>query len=149
MEVYHGSYTKVEIPRIIKGRYTKDFGTGFYFTQLKQQAERWAGKYDTPQVNVYEYLPVEGLKVLEFKDMTDEWLDFVVACRDGQPHGNDIVIGAMANDQIYNYVSDYIRGIITREQFWVLAKFKYPTHQIAFCTDASLNSITFKTVYSL
>ena len=81
--------------------------------------------------------------------MTDEWLDFVVACRDGQPHGNDIVIGAMANDQIYNYVSDYIRGIITREQFWVLAKFKYPTHQIAFCTDASLNSITFKTVYSL
>lgn len=149
MEVYHGSYTKVEIPRIIKGRYTKDFGTGFYCTQLKQQAERWAGKYDTPQVNVYEYLPVEGLKVLEFKDMTDEWLDFVVACRDGQPHGNDIVIGAMANDQIYNYVSDYIRGIITREQFWVLAKFKYPTHQIAFCTDASLNSITFKTVYSL
>ncbi|MBR0047769.1 MAG: DUF3990 domain-containing protein [Prevotella sp.] len=149
MEVYHGSYTKVEIPRIIKGRYTKDFGTGFYCTQLKQQAERWAGKYDTPQVNVYEYLPVEGLKVLEFKDMTDEWLDFVVACRDGQPHGNDIVIGAMANDQIYNYVSDYIRGIITREQFWVLAKFKYPTYQIAFCTDASLNSITFKTVYSL
>ena len=51
MEVYHGSYTKVEIPRIIKGRYTKDFGTGFYCTQLKQQAERWAGKYDTPQVN--------------------------------------------------------------------------------------------------
>ena len=149
MEVFHGSHTRVEIPRIIKGRYTKDFGQGFYCTQLKQQAERWAGKYDTPQVNVYDYLPTEGLKTLEFKEMTDEWLDFVVACRDGQPHGYDIVIGAMADDQIYNNISDYIRGIITREQFWVLAKFKYPTHQIAFCTETSLNCLTFKTVYSL
>ena len=61
----------------------------------------------------------------------------------------DIVIGAMANDQIYNYVADFIRGAITREQFWVLAKFKYPTHQIAFCTDAALQCLTFKSVHSL
>lgn len=149
MEVFHGSYTTVEKPRIIKGHYTKDFGKGFYCTQLKQQAERWAGKYDTPQVNVYDYLPTEGLKVLEFKEMTDEWLDFVTACRAGEPHDYDIVIGAMADDQIYNYVSDYINGIITREQFWALAKFKYPTHQMAFCTATSLNCLTFKTVYSL
>jgi len=81
--------------------------------------------------------------------MTDEWLDFVVACRNGQPHDYDIVIGAMADDQIYNYVADFIRGVITREQFWALAKFKYPTHQIAFCTEAALKSLTFKSVYSL
>ena len=30
MTVYHGSYTIVEKPRIIKGRNTKDFGPGFY-----------------------------------------------------------------------------------------------------------------------
>ena len=59
--------------------------------------------------------------------MTDEWLDFIIDCRSGKPHQYDIVIGTMANDQIYNYVSDYIDGAITREQFWVLAKFKYPT----------------------
>ena len=29
MELYQGSYTKVEQPQIIKGQYTKDFGTGF------------------------------------------------------------------------------------------------------------------------
>lgn len=29
-------------------------------------------------------------------------------------------------DQIYNYVSDYMEGSLTREQFWVLAKFNYP-----------------------
>ena len=66
------------------------------------------------------------LDILEFKEMTDEWLDFIVACRSGQPHKHDIVIVAMENDQIYNYVADYIDGIITREQFWMLAWFKYP-----------------------
>jgi len=47
----------------------------------------------------------------------------------------------MADDQIYNFISDYLDGSITREQFWVLAKFKYPTHQIAFCSEAALKSM--------
>lgn len=149
MELYHGSYTNVEKPYVLKNRYTKDFGTGFYCTIMKQQAERWAGRFDTPFVNVYDYTLKDGLRVLEFKEMTDEWLDFVVACRSGQMHDFDIVIGAMADDQIYNYVADLIRGVITREQFWALAKFKYPTHQIAFCTEAALECLTFKSVYSL
>lgn len=49
----------------------------------------------------------------------------------------------MANDQIYNFIADYIDGIITREQFWTMAKFKYPAHQINFCTDAFLGCLTF------
>ncbi|MBR6599785.1 MAG: DUF3990 domain-containing protein [Oscillospiraceae bacterium] len=81
--------------------------------------------------------------ILEFKEMTDEWLDFIIDCRSGKPHNHDIVIGAMADDQIYNFISDYIDGIITREQFWVLAKFKYPTHQITFCSDKALKCLTF------
>ena len=52
--------------------------------------------------------------------MSEEWLDFIVDCRSGKDHNYDIVIGAMADDQIYNFVSDYIDGTITREQFWVL-----------------------------
>lgn len=149
MEVYHGCYIEVKEPRIMQGRYAKDFGDGFYCTTMKKQAERWAGKYDTPQMNIYDYKPNNQLKLLEFNEMTDEWLNFVVACRNGQSHNFDIVIGAMADDQIYNYVADFIRGTITREQFWVLAKFKYPTQQIAFCTEAALKCLTFKSVNSL
>ena len=143
MLVYHGSYTEVQQPRIIVGRNTKDFGTGFYCTVIKEQAERWAKRYATPVVNIYSLLINEKLDILEFKDMTDEWLDFIIACRSGKPHQHDIVIGAMANDQIYNYVSDYIDGVITREQFWMLAKFKYPTHQINFCTEQALSCLAF------
>ena len=110
---------------------------------IKEQAERWAKRYATPVVNIYSLLINEKLDILEFKEMTDEWLDFIIACRSGKPHQHDIVIGAMANDQIYNYVSDYIDGVITREQFWMLAKFKYPTHQINFCTEQALSCLAF------
>ena len=135
MLVYHSSYEEVQKPEIRTARNTKDFGVGFYCTVIKEQAERWARRFDTPVINVYSLLINEKLDILEFKEMTDEWLDFIIDCRSGKPHDHDIVIGAMANDQIYNFVSDYIDGIITREQFWALAKFKYPTHQIVFCSD--------------
>lgn len=143
MLVYHGSYTEVQQPRIIVGRNSKDFGTGFYCTVIKEQAERWAKRYATPVVNIYSLLINEKLDILEFREMTDEWLDFIIACRSGKPHQHDIVIGAMANDQIFNYVSDFIDGVITREQFWMLAKFKYPTHQINFCTEQALSCLAF------
>ena len=143
MTVFHGSYTAVASPRIIPGRYTKDFGTGFYCTLIREQAEKWARRFDTPVLNTYTVRFADGMNILNFREMTEEWLDFIVACRNGAPHDYDIVIGAMADDQIYNYISDFMDGSITREQFWALAKFKYPTHQIAFCTDRALDCLTF------
>ena len=75
--------------------------------------------------------------------MTEEWLDFIVACRSGKPHTYDIVEGPMANDTIYNYVQNYIDGKITRAAFWELARFKYPTHQISFHSVSALDTLTF------
>lgn len=143
MNIYHGGYCQIKIPEIIKGRYAKDFGTGFYCTELKEQAVRWARRYDTPTVSIYNFESDENLNILRFSEMTEEWLDFIVSCRNGESHDYDIVIGAMANDQVYNYVSDFISGVITREQFWALAKFKHPTHQINFCTDDALKCLAF------
>lgn len=144
MTVYHGGYVAVERPEICIGRNTKDFGNGFYCTIIKEQAERWARRYSAKVVSIYDVRFQEGLSIKEFQNMTEEWLDFIVACRSGKDHTYDIVIGAMADDQIYNYVSDYIGGVITREQFWALAKFKYPTHQIAFCSERALKCLTYR-----
>ena len=44
--VYHGGYTPVENPEICVGRNTKDFGVGFYCTIIKEQAQRWARRYN-------------------------------------------------------------------------------------------------------
>ncbi len=143
MTVYHGSYIKIEKPKVIKGKNTKDFGTGFYCTIIREQAERWAKRYDTPTINTYTVKMNNNLKIIEFREMTEDWLDFIIKCRAGEEHNYDIVIGAMADDQIYNFIADYIDGIITREQFWVMAKFKYPTHQINFCSDKAIECLEF------
>jgi hypothetical protein len=143
MEIYHGGYCPIETPGIRIGRYAKDFGRGFYCTNLKEQAVRWAKRYETPTISNYHFRQNNELKLLHFTEMTEEWLDFIVKCRSGLEHDYDIVIGAMANDQVFNYISDYINHVLTREQFWVLAKFKYPTHQINFCTTEALKCLTF------
>ena len=141
--VYHGSYSKVEKPEIREGKYTKDIGEGFYCTILKEQAIRWAKKYETPIINIYEYNENNKLNIKEFTVMTEEWLDFIINCRNGQKHNYDIVIGAMADDQVYNYISDLMSGTITRAAFWELAKFRHPTHQIALCTEEALKCLNY------
>ena len=144
MTVYHGGCQAFVRPEIRVGKYTKDFGNGFYCTVIKEQAQRWARRYTSKIVSVYDVRLISGLRILEFKEMSDDWLDFIADCRSGKTHDYDIVIGAMADDQIYSYVADYIEGSITREQFWILARFKYPTHQIVFCTDDALKCLTYR-----
>ena len=143
--LYHGSNIVVSNPKILVSGFYKDFGYGFYCTKFEKQAKKWAlTKKDHHVVSIYEYQTNDQLKILVFPLMTDEWLDFVVNCRMGVKHDYDIVEGPMADDQIWDYLEDFIEGVITREAFWVLAKFKYPTHQIVFCTQKALETITFK-----
>ena len=50
----------------------------------------------------------------------------------------------MADDQIWDYLEDYIADKISKVAFWELVKFKYPTHQIVFCTETALSTLTFE-----
>ena len=143
--VHHGSNVEVSIPRILQNGFYKDFGYGFYCTSLKKQAKRWAmTRKGESIINHYEYKPDVTLKMLQFDEMTDKWLDFVVDCRRGIEHDYDIVEGPMADDQIWNFVEGFIDGRISRAAFWELARFDYPTHQIVFCTETALKTLTFE-----
>lgn len=145
MTLYHASNEIVQFPEIRKAKYTKDFSWGFYCTNHYQQAVRWANKKGkTPIVNIYNYEPSDHLSILKFDEMNDAWLDFIVQCRSGKCHQYDIVEGAMADDTIWNYINDFLFGDITREQFWVLTKFKYPTHQISFHTLSAIDCLTYE-----
>ena len=144
MELFHGSNVVVDQPKIITDGYYKDFGYGFYCTNLEKQAKRWAlVKQHGHVVNVYDYLENKSLNILVFGEMTDEWLDFIVHCRSGKSHTYDIVEGPMADDTIYNYIQNYIDGKISRAAFWELAKFNHPTHQISFHTISALDTLKF------
>ena len=143
--IYHGSNVIVANPRIMINGYYKDFGYGFYCTKLEKQAKRWAlTKRGASIVNRYLYTQNDQLKVCIFEKMSDEWLQFVVDCRSGIEHSYDIVEGPMADDQIWDYVEDYMEGNISKAAFWELVKFKYPTHQIAFCTETALKTLCFE-----
>ena len=95
MILYHGSSVEVQKPEIYTNGHFKDFGYGFYLTNLEKQARRWAitRRPGGGVVNVYEFEQKKGLGVLKFDEMTESWLDFVVACRRGAEHGYDIVEG--------------------------------------------------------
>ena len=143
MEIYHGSNTAVSDPLAQAGRRNLDFGRGFYTTRLKSQAQKWAlliasrkkntqGVITTYELN--EECLVSGEYVYKNFPVYDmEWLDFVVACRNGRDETNyDIVEGGVANDQVIDTVEDYENHRITAEQALDQLNFKKPNNQICF-----------------
>lgn len=143
--IYHGSNVIVENPRIMINGHYKDFGYGFYCTKYEKQAKRWAlTKQGESIVNSYIYTQNMDLKMCTFEQMTEEWLQFIVDCRSGIEHQYDVVEGPMADDQIWDYVEDYMEEKISKAAFWELVKFKYPTHQIVFCTEPALETLRFE-----
>ena len=120
--IYHGSNVEVSVPRILQNGFYKDFGYGFYCTSYEKQAKRWA-------------LTRRGASTVNH---------FEVDCRRGIEHDYDIVEGPMADDQIWNFVEGFIDGKIPRDAFWGLVRFNYPTHQIVFCTESALKTLTFE-----
>lgn len=147
MRIYHGSNEAVPAPMLLITSYTKDFSWGFYATQLYAQAEKWAFRKaqlgGVPTVNVYEYTEDPELDIQSFSDTNQAWLDFVARCRAGELHRHDIVAGPMADDTIWDYVQDYLDGMISQAAFLELVKFRHPTHQISFHTIAALRTLRF------
>ena len=143
--VYHGSSVAVPNPKILINGHYKDFGYGFYCTNIEKQAKRWAlTQKGESIVNRYIYTKNPKLNICTFPDMSETWLQFVVNCRRGIEHNFDIVEGPMADDQIWDYVEDYMNGNISKTAFWELVKFKYPTHQIVFCTMKALENLHYE-----
>ena len=141
MTLYHGSYTMVKTPLANAGRRNLDFGKGFYVTNLKSQAEKWAlvvggrrNDNDEGVVSVYEFdeSVMASYNVLRFPDDDIEWLDFVIANRNGEDaaKGYDAVEGGVANDQVIDTIEDYEMGRITAEQALAQLRFKKPNHQL-------------------
>ena len=147
--IYYGGYKEVEFPPIHLDKFTKDFSWGCYFTDMEEQAQERAKKFIMPVVNIYRLKDIESLNVKRLDDYTDEWLDFVMHCRNGGVHDYDIVIGRMADDSIYDYIEAYELDRMDKQRFFDLMKFKYPTHQISVHTIRGLEHIEFIKSYQI
>jgi len=157
MILYHGSTVKVEHPIIITTEKGRDFGFGFYTTDIKEQAIRWANRRSRiarrkgldahPIVSEYEFddSAYASLNVLRFQEPSLEWLDMVCACRSnvGYMHGYDIVTGKIANDNVGVTVSYVVFGIMRREDALERLKFEKINNQVCFCTEKALSYLKF------
>jgi hypothetical protein len=154
MKVYHGSYTEIIEIDLSKSRDSRDFGKGFYVTNIRSQAEYWAariGKLHNTEGVVTEFTFYDNafthweMKVLRFDGYTEAWLDFVVKNRDPRTlvsaHDYDIVEGPVANDNVADRIIDYLENRVSKVDFLKELSYHKPTHQICLCTLKSLQMI--------
>ncbi len=153
MKLYHGSNVVVEQPRLVAQNRFLDFGNGFYTTTNRTQAESFAEKVairrgGNPTVNVYEFnkdFCKEELKIKQFYSPDEEWLDFVSLHRNGAYSGAlyDIIIGAVANDDVYRTLQVYASGLLTKEQALDALKIKKLFDQYVFASEKALSLLKF------
>jgi hypothetical protein len=150
MKVYHGSYVGIKQIDLSRGEPHRDFGQGFYVTKFREHADNWAKrksryKHDgfvTEFEFYYSALVTRNCKIKQFETYDEEWLDFVVLNRNEKnpvpAHDYDIVEGPVADDKVQNRIDYYLEGEISKAVFLEELKWHEETHQICFCTVASL-----------
>jgi hypothetical protein len=153
MILYHGGTDIIEKPLIIPQSGGRDFGMGFYSTDIRSQAEKWAKRQGRIRrlaavLNVYEFDSDRAkcnLNIKTFKDYSQEWLNLVVNCRKEPQyiHGFDIVFGKIANDDVGETVQAVVDGLMPFDFALQKLAFMPSNNQYCFCTEKSLAYLSF------
>lgn len=158
MIVYHGSTEVIQKPDVIHSKKYLDFGKGFYVTSFENQANRWAVRkamrqQKTAVVNVYEMLEDwKDFRVISFEKENEKWLDFVCACRKGEPINEkyDIVIGSVADDDVFKTVDMYFRGLWDKKKVLEELTYYKMNDQICIVKQQTLDQLLlFKESYEV
>ena len=150
MKLYHGTNVDFDMIDLTKSNKYKDFGQGFYLTDIRSQAEELAAKKSRlfggyPVIQEYEFdeslLSGTELKVLKFDKPSTEWAEFIFKNRNRDnnfTHDYDIVIGPIANDGVAYLLGRYEEGTLTIEELSDKLDFKKLNSQYFFGTNKSL-----------
>ena len=150
MKLYHGTNVDFDVIDLTKSNKYKDFGQGFYLTDIRSQAEELAAKKSRlfggyPVIQEYEFdeslLSSAELKVLRFDKPSTKWAVFIFKNRNRDynlTHDYDIVIGPIANDGVAYLLGRYEEGTLTIEELSDKLDFKKLNSQYFFGTNKSL-----------
>lgn len=150
MKLYHGSTVIVDKPLVSYGRDNLDFGKGFYTTSMQGQAEKWIQRFISLGkkgiISIYNFDGIDIQKKYRYKkfpEYNSEWLDFVLASRDGSKDylNYDIIEGGIANDKVFNTVELYFTGLIDKSTALQRLKFEQPNNQICFINQQVLDTV--------
>ena len=155
MQVFHGSDIRIEKIDLAKSEFFKDFGRGFYVTNIREHAYQRAAdianrhKSNKPVVTEFNYAETYpatvGMNIKKFETVSKEWIEFIMLNRNRRishpAHTFDIVEGPIADDRMVVQIQAYERGEISIEKLIEKLTYREPTHQICFCTLASLYAL--------
>lgn len=153
--LYHGSNVFIEKIDLTRSHPDKDFGKGYYLTDIRTQAEamsirrvRIAGEGE-PTLTVYSFdesqLHSPELRVKVFGEPTEEWALFVLSNREasltGYTHDYDIVIGPIADDGVAFQLDRYTRHMITLATLVEELTYRKLNRQYYFGTERALQTL--------
>lgn len=155
ISLYHGSNMGIDKINLSLCHPDKDFGQGFYLTDIRKQAEFMAMRRTRimgegmPIVTAYafeeECLHDGSLKVKIFEAPCEEWALFVLANRNasvtGFRHEYDVVIGPVADDGVAFQLERYSRGIISLETLVEELTFRNLNSQYFFGTECGISKL--------
>jgi hypothetical protein len=162
--LYHGSFTEVSKVELLKCAPKKDFGTGFYTTISKTQAEKFAiiksarEKKNCGFVSVFEFCGNLDLEIKKFDSANIEWLNFILENRgfaaNTSKNEYDIVIGAVADDSVGLVLNQLVIGTYgdpnsaeAKETAIRLLDTEKLYNQVLFGTQKAVSSLKFKEAY--
>jgi hypothetical protein len=158
MILYHGSNVMITGVDLEKCRPFKDFGKGFYVTEIQSQACQMAQRV----TRLYGGSPIvskftldsgayddKNLRILSFEKPSREWALFVINNRDrnfaditnplcNQDNKYDMVFGAVANDDIAYLFRTFRSGLIDIDALLRGLEYKNLTNQYSFHTARAL-----------
>lgn len=160
MILYHGSNVDIQNISLSACRPYKDFGRGFYLTDIPEQAERMAERVariygGEPVLNIYEiddsFLDSASLRIKNFgEETTEDWARFVMNNRNrgfenySDPLCNfdskyDIVIGPVADDNMAMLFRQYEEEVIDFDTLLKGMIYKKTSSQYSFHTPAAIS----------
>lgn len=158
MIVYHGTTETIERPDVKHSKRFLDFGKGFYLTTFEEQAKKWAIRKGMRQektaiVNIYNMDENwDDFRVLSFEKENEKWLEFVCACRKGEPLNAeyDIIIGNVADDDVFKTVDMYFRGLWDKKKVLEELRYYKMNNQICIVNQKTLDQVlTFQKSYEV
>ncbi|MCB6415654.1 DUF3990 domain-containing protein [Faecalimonas umbilicata] len=159
MRLYHGSNVVIESINLAMCRPYKDFGKGFYLTDIEEQAKQMAKRVariygGSPIVNSFEiqddFRKLSNIKIKDFGiQTTEEWAKFVMNNRNrtftdeantlcNKDNKYDIVIGPVADDNMALLFRQYENEIIDFETLLKGMIYKKTSSQYSFHTEKSV-----------
>lgn len=150
--LYHGSNVRIEEIDLDRCHPYKDFGKGFYLTDIEEQARQMAVRRTriagegSPIVTAYAFderlLDDASLRVKRFDKPSEEWALFILENRQGLAREcYDIVIGPIADDGVAFQLERYMRHMITLDTLVKELTYRKLNRQYFFGTELSISKL--------